>query len=404
MKKCFKERIKAFWSKFIQDEAYIRKLIDNTDEIDKAYDYINDLLNIAFEEIYFEIGVNDEKKYELILTPEGSREKLFLLYEWYIRSNEELKDKWNFYYTRPRIKEGENFNINMYDINLIYEDVYIIPEIDFEQKRVNLKVYCEKLTTLNETERYNLFFILLDMYISEIYSMDFIGYIDFYEKSKDNILKKIELERNNISKDEFDMLIEEEKEDDAGNQYLNYELNVEIFEKISISMNKLKSYIDEVINQNKWKDYENPFDRFYSYHMQPSTESDYDMREDVIAGACLDISIINEYYNYSDKMYNRNYENGVVYGFLFFENININQNEVISVRINIEDEIVSLIEEHGIGKLIGGATGFYYSYMDFIIFDFKEFLKISKIVLNKYNFKEKGFKKFKREDKIIMFN
>ena len=29
MKKCFKERIKAFWSKFIQDEAYIRKLIDN---------------------------------------------------------------------------------------------------------------------------------------------------------------------------------------------------------------------------------------------------------------------------------------------------------------------------------------------------------------------------------------
>ncbi|MFR1906490.1 MAG: hypothetical protein ACLS28_12470 [Clostridium neonatale] len=72
----------------------------------------------------------------------------------------------------------------MYDINLIYEDVYIIPEIDFEQKRVNLKVYCEKLTTLNETERYNLFFILLDMYISEIYSMDFIGYIDFYEKIK----------------------------------------------------------------------------------------------------------------------------------------------------------------------------------------------------------------------------
>ncbi|MFR1906489.1 MAG: hypothetical protein ACLS28_12465 [Clostridium neonatale] len=63
------------------------------------------------------------------------------------------------------------------------------------------------------------------------------------KKSKDNILKKIELERNNISKDEFDMLIEEEKEDDAGNQYLNYELNVEIFEKISISMNKLKSYI-----------------------------------------------------------------------------------------------------------------------------------------------------------------
>ena len=46
----------------------VRKLIDNTDEIDKAYDYINDLLNIAFEEIYFEIGVNDEKKYELILT------------------------------------------------------------------------------------------------------------------------------------------------------------------------------------------------------------------------------------------------------------------------------------------------------------------------------------------------
>lgn len=404
MNKCFKERITEFWSKFTQDEAYIRKLMDNSDEIEKASDYINDLLNIVFEEIYFEIGINDEKKYELILTPEGRREKLFLLYEWYRCANEELKDKWNFYYTKPCIKEGENFNINMYNINLTCEDVHIIPEIDLEEKRVNLKVYSEKLIALNEIERYNLFFIFLDMYISEIYSMDFIGYVYFYEKSKNNMLKKIELEQDKIQKDEFDMLFEEDNEDNIENQDLNNELSVQLFEKSSISIKRLKSYIDEVISKNKWRVYENPFEKFYGYHMQPSSESDWDFREDVIAGATADIEVINGYYNYDSSIYDRNFKDGVIYGFLFFENVNIDQSQLISFRMNIEDKIVSLIEKTGIGRLIGGATGFYYSYMDFIIFDFKEFLKISKIVLNKYNFKEKGFKKFKREDKIIKFN
>ena len=404
MKKCFKERIIEFWSKFTQDEVYIRKLMDNRDGIGRAYKYINNLLNIVFQDVYFEIDVNTEKKYELILTPEGRREKLFLLYEWYRYANEELKDKWNFYYTKPCKKEGENCNINMYNINLTYEDVHIIPEIDLEEKRVNLIVYSEKLITLNEIERYNLFFIFLDMYISEIYSMDFIGYVDFYEKSKKNILKKIELKQDEIPKDEFDMLFEEDDEDNIKYGYLNKELSVQVFEKSSISIKKLKSYIDEAINQNKWKVYKNPFEKFYGYNMQPTSESHWDFREDVIAGATADISIINGYYNYDNSIYDRNFNDGVIYGFLFFENANIDQNQLISFRMNIEDEIINLIEKKGIGRLIGGATGVYYSYMDFIIFDFREFLKISKTVLNKYNFKEKGFKKFKREDKIIKFD
>ena len=53
-----------------------------------------DILNIAFYSVSFELGYNGEK-YELILTPEGDKIKLFELIYFVKHAPKEIENNWN---------------------------------------------------------------------------------------------------------------------------------------------------------------------------------------------------------------------------------------------------------------------------------------------------------------------
>lgn len=358
MQNSFKNRVARFWQAFSEEEAQIREMMDNKADGETLISFVDSILQIAFGKVYFHMGKNNEGKYELILTPEGDRTRLMQLHYWLQYAPAKLWERWNFYSTKPaHAREGST--LRMYDTEIDEDDIVIYPEPDNERKKINIEVYCPKLMALDENKRYSIFFIYMDQYIGELYTMEYIGYIDFLEQQTD---------------------------------------------KPSVKMPELKSVIDKAIEENNWPLYDNPCEIYSGYRMEPNEGEGWTLREDVMSGYTSCTTILNDYYNGKTDHFDEAKENGVIFGFVFFENTNIPRESIVNYRGDIEDKIVNQTAPYGIAQSLGGATGFHFSYIDFIIFDYDAFISIVKEILATYNFEEYGYTDFNAEAKPILFN
>ncbi len=357
MDKSFKQRIEEFWRAFEKEEHQIRELIDSKSNSETLVAAMNKLLSIAFDEPLFEMGFNDEQgKYELITTPEGDRIKLPLTYYWKQKAPKSLERKWNFYSTRPA--NHANFGLSMYGIQIDNETVDIYCTVNNDDQKFNIEVYSEKINTLNENQRYAIFFILLDQFLGEAYTMQYVGTIDFIEKK---------------SKGQ------------------------------AITPRQLKELIDQTIQEKEWDVLDNPMEVFSSYSMNPQTENvdDILLRTDIFAGYTSCFPMLRAYYDEESETFDQVFKNGAVYGFLYYDNTSFSTDELLDFRTNLEDEIVSHYEKSGDAYCIGGATGEYFSYIDFVIFDFEHFLQVAKEVVAQQNLEQVGFKYFKQDAAVI---
>lgn len=349
MNNSFKEGVDKFWKKFEKEESVIREMIDNKVEGKKLVNKVNEVLSDAFNNPYFELGKNDAGKYELILTPEGDRATLFPLEYWKQAAPEELKKTWNFYSSKPGKPDG-NFGMTMYNISIGKENISIYYNIDSENQKIDLEVYSSELLTLEENQQYNMFFIFLDQFIGELYTMEYIGTINFLEKP----------------------------------------LN-----KPAIPIGELKALIDKNIEENKWFPADSIIEKCSGYQMQASEAKDWQLREDIFIGYTACIPVLNAFYNQTDELFKQFEQDGIIYGFLFYKSVDVPQENLVAFRGEIEDKILAIAKEKRVADTLGGATGFYFSYMDFIIYDKKAFMEIAKEVLGEYTYLgEIGFSDF----------
>ncbi len=344
----FKERVGKFWGAFAEKESEVRKMLDDKVGTDTLIKFVDDILSVAFHKAFFELGINDQGKYELILTPEGDRAKLFQLEYWLKQAPAVLTEKWNFYSSKPAKAKGD-FSISMYDTTLSADSVSLYYEIDEKHQKVNLQVECLPLMKLEENKKYSLFFIYLDQLIGEAYTMEYIGTIDFRVSGKG--LKKI-------------------------------------------AATDLRKLMDDTIEAKNWFRIENICERCAGYEMVPSKAKDWQLREDIYIAYSSCFPVLNAFYNKSTELFGNFYADGVVFGFLFYENINVPKDRMVPFRTEIEDQILKEAKAANVADSIGGATGFYFSYMDFIVYDIDAFLAIAKEVLVKYKFKDVGFSNF----------
>ena len=357
MQEPFRSRVTKFWKSFSEEEHQIREMMDNKVQGETLLNFVDSILQIAFNKVYFEMGINNEGKYELILTPEGNRARLMQLHYWLQYAPAHLWKKWNFYSSKPAHgKPGAS--IVMFDVNLSDEDIIIYPEVDSNKNKVNIEIYCPKLMALEENQRYSMFFIYMDQFIGELYTMEYVGYVDFVENELD---------------------------------------------KTSTTIAKLRTFIDKAIEGNEWPKYENPTEIYSGYQMDPKENEGWTLREDVLSGYTSCTPILNEYYNKESHQFDEAKENGVVFGFLFFENSNIPRENIVNFRGDIEDKIADQTAPSGIANCLGGATGFHFSYIDFIIYDYDAFMVIAKDILSAYNFEEKGYSDFSTKADSIVF-
>ena len=184
--KNFRERTQETWAAFSQIEGSLREIID-TDEThqrgEELVETCGNALKIALRDTSFELAFNGEK-YELILSPEGLRSRLFPLVYFQQQAPESVLEHWNIWVGRQPSKD---FMLRAGDIEIRAEDVQMWAE-KTEDQRVSLILYCEKLTPLLKEDTDRVWWGALHAggsTIGEVSAIALIAGFDIYAEPKD---------------------------------------------------------------------------------------------------------------------------------------------------------------------------------------------------------------------------
>ena len=267
--KPFRMRTEEGWASFLAGEGELRALMEEEDReavSERLVSRCAELLSPAFADVAFELGHNGEK-YELILTPEGDRSRLFQLAYFRQHAPRELLKSWNIKVGRTR---SENFALRIYGQDVALEDVRVWPE-KTQNSSLNLKLYCEKLAPLmkeNEGQVYNIIYILLDQALGELAAMRYVDRLEVLEVPA---------------------------------------------ERESIPLNHLAGFVARQVDPEGWpraNDPELASERYTAYEGKPSEEEDWPLRTDVYVGVTCCIPLLNGYFQNDDYYMDRSPSGG----------------------------------------------------------------------------------------------
>ena len=334
---CFRERTESAWKEFAQQEAQLSQIMDEDKDHTQGQELMNrmeGILNQAFDEISFEMGFNGEK-YELILTPEGDKVKLFELVYFQKHAPKEMLKHWNILVGRQPL---QNIGLRTEDgWEISGEDVQIWLEEQGENSFA-ISAYCEKLLPMLREEEGRVWWMLTtlaDQVLGEIPHMRYI--------------------------DSFDVLEEPKAEP-------------------SIPMSQLP----DTLKDRELELSTDPaayLDSYLGYKMEPNKDPDADWRLDVMAGSTCCVPLINGYLNADNDFMDDLHADGAVAGFFCYPLDTLREEEgsqkIFDFRDKLE-ELFTIGDGSEVLTLTGGATGLYCGYVDFIAWDIREALNMAK--------------------------
>ena len=342
--KPFSERTREGWESFLDGEAGLRAMIDDRKDGEAVAERCHQLLAPAFYRPFFEIGFNGDK-YDLILSPDGDRSRLFKLVYFKNHAPEKVFDHWNILIGRQPAKGVE---LRMYDRTIGLSDARVWVE-KLKDKQLGLSIYCEKLLPLlkkNENQAYGLMTVLLDQAIGEIPAIRYIGYMDLLEEPGQG--------------EEFCL-----------DELMEY-----------ISRDRELVTADELCT---W---------YSAYEMTPSGEEDWSLREDVFAGVTSCLPIPRAYYQGDDEIMEDFHMDGAVPGFFWYPLDGIARDQILDLRDEMEQKISAKAGDAV--TFTGGATGVSLGYLDFIAWNLDKVLQAALEVLGNVPVKEAFFHTYRR--------
>lgn len=353
---CFRERTESTWKDFAQQEAQLRRMMDEDKDHTRGQelvDRVEGILNQAFDEISFEMGVGGEK-YELILTPEGDKVKLFELVYFQKHAPKEVLEHWNILVGRQPIRNIGFRTDDGWDIS--GEDV----QIWLEQQGKNsfaLSAYCEKLLPMLEEEEGRAWWMLTtltDQVLGEIPHMRYI--------------------------DSFDVLEAPRAEP-------------------SIPMSQLPDKLKEK-GANLSTDPEAYLNSYLGYKIEPNKDPDADWRLDVMVGSTNCVPLINGYLDADNDFMDALHADGAVAGFFCYPLDTLREEEgtdkIFDFRDKLE-EVFTTGDGPEVLTLTGGATGLFCGYVDFIAWDIEAALQMAKEFFEDSEIPWASFHTFRRE-------
>ena len=349
--KPFKDRVQEYWKAFTAKEAELRELMDQR-KMEELVQAQQELLNIVFKSVHFEAGFNGEK-HELILWGQGSASHLLKYLYWRDNAPEELWENWNFIVGQGPARDGFEREVDGLKFSLDNTEFWSVAE---DNDQLGIEMYSPQLTALKEKDEdkaRRMASILLDESVGEVASILNIAWLD---------------------------VLEEPKAEKGG---------------------KLKELCSYLANQFFRGDVEEMCcadriaETYEGYRCNPTEREEWLLRQDVVAGTSCCPSLVRRYYHNDDALVEVHQEDGVVCGFLFYANDGIPEQERVSLRTKLEDQLAEQGESYV--QILGGASGFKYSYIDCMCFDLKELLNAASLLLNQYPFTEIGFHVFRVE-------
>lgn len=353
---CFRERTESAWKDFAEHEAQLRRMMDEDKDHTRGQelvDRVEGILNQAFDEISFEMGFNGEK-YELILTPEGDKVKLFELVYFQKHASKEVLEHWNILVGRQPLPNIGLRTEDGWDIS--GEDVQIWLEEQGENSFA-LSAYCEKLLPMLQEEEGRVWWTLTTLTDQVLGEIPHMRYIDSFD-----VLEKPKAEPSFLLSQLPDKLRE---------QGLELSTDPEAY---------LESYL--------------------GYKMEPNEDPDADWRLDVMAGSTCCVPLINGYLNADNDFMDDLHADGTVAGFFCYPLDTLREEEgtdkIFDFRDKLE-EVFTTGDGPEVLTLTGGATGLYCGYVDFIAWDIQTALQMAKKFFEGSDIPWASFHTFRRE-------
>ena len=354
--KNFRERTQEAWTAFTQIEAELRTIMD-TDQLRERGEEIMEkcgrALKLALPSPAFELGFNGEK-YELILSPEGLRSRLFPLVYFQEQAPEPVLEHWNIWVGR---QPCEGFELRAGEIEVRAEDVQVWAEKTADSQ-MNLVLYCEKLTPLLKEDADRVWWalsMLVDQTIGEVSAIALIAGFDVCAEPKD----------------EPAMLLSELPQ---------------LVQSMGLSL---------------WRDGSDYLENSYiAYELEPVEDPEADWRLDVYTGSCRLPVMINEYLTSCTDTVDEYHKDGITAGFLCYPVDEFSGENRAEQILQFRDALQAAIQEHAGGEAVtflGGATGLYYGYLDFLAWDLPAVLDAAKDFFADSNAVQGLFHVFRRD-------
>ncbi len=351
---CFRERMEDWWETFAGMEAELRRMMDKDHTRGaEIVAQMDEALHLVFDEISFEMGFNGEK-YELILTPEGDKVKLFELAYFRKHTPQEVLEQWSILVGRQPIRNIGLRTDDGWDIS--GEDVQIWLEEQGENS-FTISAYCEKLLPMLREEEGRAWWMLTtltDQVLGEIPHMRYI--------------------------DSFDVLEEPKAEP-------------------SILMSQLPDKLREK-GLDLSTDPEAYLNAYVSYQMKPNEDPDADWRLDVMVGSTCCVPLINGYLSADNDFIDELHADGAVAGFFCYPLDTLREEEGSQKIFDFRDKLEEALTAGDAPEtpaLIGGATGLFCGYVDFIAWDIQETLRIAREFFGHSDIPWAVFHTFRRE-------
>ena len=353
---CFRERTENWWETFAEMESELRQMMDEDKDHTRGAELVSQMqetLNLVFDEISFEMGFNGEK-YELILTPEGDKVKLFELVYFQKHAPKEVLEHWNILVGRQPLQNIGLRTENGLDIS--GDDVQIWLEEQGENSFA-ISAYCEKLLPMLREAEGRVWWMLTtltDQVLGEIPHMRYIGSFDVLEEPKA----------------EPSMLMSQ-LPDALKERGLELSTDPEAY---------LESYL--------------------GYEMKPNEDPNADWRLDVMVGSTCCVPLINGYLNADNDFMDELQADGAAAGFFCYPLDTLREEEGSEKIFDFRDKLEELFttgDGPEILTLTGGATGLFCGYVDFIAWDIRAVLQKAKEFFEGTDIPWASFHTFRRE-------
>ena len=354
--KNFRERTRESWAAFSQIEAELRQIMDTDKTHQRGEELIEkcgNALKTALRDTSFELGFNGEK-YELILSPKGLRPRLFPLVYFQKQAPESVLEHWNIWVGR---QPCAGFELRAGDIEVRAEDVQIWSE-KTEDQQVNLALYCEKLTPLLKEDTDKVWWalsMLVDQTIGEVSAIALIAGFDVSAQPK---------------------------------------------EEPAMPLTELPELVKSM-ELPLWRDGSDYLENSYiAYELEPVKDPEADWRLDVYTGSCRLPVIINDYLTACTDTVDEYHRDGIAAGFLCYPVDEFAGEDQAEQILQFRDTLQGAILEHAGADAVtflGGATGLYYGYLDFLAWDLPAVLDAAKDFFADSNAAQGLFHVFRRD-------
>lgn len=172
----------SFWKWFSRNRRKLEIFIDS-DLVDfKIYNELTGRLNKFNHFLVPELTKNEDGDYVLVISPDGRRQGLEATKRLYALKQD--FENWKVIKFRQPLDTAE---LRLDSISYPSSDIEILPEIDQENNKVNLRLFIRNMNCDPKAYQ-SLAFLYLDHIIGEFNTLTRVGYIDFYHLDEDKVV------------------------------------------------------------------------------------------------------------------------------------------------------------------------------------------------------------------------